>query len=183
MANFNLVWPWVVKWESPKYVNNPGDNGGPTKYGVTLATMQTYGHDLDGDGKITAKDVALLTEAQAEAIAKKAFWDFFKGDEINDQSIAQIIFDWGWASGTVTAAKQVQHLLELVSDGKFGPNTIAKINAFVQAGRAGELFTKIKNARLQFVKDIVSKNPSQVKWLQGWENRIEDIPDITKKNF
>ena len=50
------------------YVNDPDDPGGPTKYGVTLATLQTYGRDLTGDGRITARDVQALGKAEAARI-------------------------------------------------------------------------------------------------------------------
>ena len=36
------------------FVNDPDDPGGPTKYGVTLATAQQHNLDKNGDGRVTA---------------------------------------------------------------------------------------------------------------------------------
>jgi lysozyme family protein len=177
MADFNQIWPFVFKWETPQYVNNPHDKGGPTKYGVTLATWLTYGYDKDGDGAITAHDVMLLTEEDAKRIAKLKFWDYFKADNINNQAIANIIFDWGWASGPVTAARQMQKLLNLTPDGVFGSVTVSAVNK----ENPETLFAKIKQARIDFANNIVKNNPTQQKWIAGWINRINAISGPTKK--
>jgi lysozyme family protein len=171
MADFKKVWKWIVNWESTTYANHPLDKGGPTKFGITLETFKTFGRDLNGDGVINAKDVAQMTIADAEQIAKKEFWDFFAGDEINNQSLAQIIMDFGWASGIVTAAKIVQGILKVNRDGVFGPKTIAAINK----ADAATLFDTIKKRRLAYVDGIVANDQKQVIWLKGWKRRINDI--------
>ncbi|MGR3585419.1 MAG: glycosyl hydrolase 108 family protein, partial [Pseudooceanicola nanhaiensis] len=47
------------------YVNDPGDPGGATNFGVTVHTMRRLGLDLDGDGDVDAADVRRLTREQA----------------------------------------------------------------------------------------------------------------------
>ena len=50
------------------YVNDPDDPGGPTKYGVTLATAQQHNLDKNSDGRVTEQDVRQLTKVDAKRI-------------------------------------------------------------------------------------------------------------------
>lgn len=56
------------------YTDDPGDPGGPTKYGVALAYNRAAIPDKDGNGVIDAADVRLLTEADALAIYANRYW-------------------------------------------------------------------------------------------------------------
>ena len=47
------------------YVNDPDDPGGATNHGVTVHTMRRLGLDLNGDGKVDAQDVRVLTAEKA----------------------------------------------------------------------------------------------------------------------
>ena len=101
MATILKLIPIILLWESPKYVNNPGDHGGPTKFGVTLGTWQSCGYDKNHDGHIDALDVQLLTPEDYQFVLK-SYWNTWKADQINNQSIANILVDWGlgkWQMG------------------------------------------------------------------------------------
>lgn len=43
----------------------------------------------------------------------------------------------------------------------------------IYAAEPGELLSGLKAARLSFLKGIVARNPSQEKFLNGWQNRVE----------
>ncbi len=164
MAQKTALKAWVKKWEGG-YSNHPNDLGHETNMGVTIATFRTfYGADR------TVEELKNLTEEQWNYIFD-GFWSPWKADQIKSQPIANICFDWGWASGAKTAIKQVQKLLGVAVDGIVGPKTLAAINA----AEPRELFDKIKEARLAFVRDIVARNPSQARFSRGWTNRINDI--------
>lgn len=151
------------------YANIKEDKGGPTKYGVTLLTWKQHGYDKNGDHKIDENDIKLLSPADAKMIAKKVFWDYFKADQIKNQSIAEFICDWGYNSGSTTVARIVQKLLGLKADGVFGNQTLSKINSINQES----FFNLLKNSRLEFVKKIVERDPVQNKFYNGWVNRIQ----------
>jgi len=151
------------------YANVKDDKGGATKYGVTLQTWKENGYDKNGDGKIDANDIKLLSLSDAKMIAKKIFWDYFKADQIKNQSIAEFICDWGYNSGRTSIAKKVQTLLGLNADGIFGSQTISRINSLNQE----QLFNMLKTARLEFIRMIVARDPSQLKFYQGWVSRIQ----------
>lgn len=170
MAKFELFADKLISLEGG-YVNNPKDKGGPTKYGVILSTWRQYGHDKDGDGDIDADDIKRLEKSDAYFIAKTVFWDYFKADYIINQTVADFIVDWGYNSGTRTAAKQVQRRLGVVVDGAFGPKTIEVINS----APSKHLLDELKEARRQFIEDIVARNPTQKEFYKGWMNRINSF--------
>ena len=100
-------------------------------------------------------------------IFKCQYWDRWKADEIENQSIANIVVDWVWASG-VHGIKQVQKILGVEVDGIVGRKTLAALNS----RPADPLFHQIQAARIAFVENIVRRKPSQRKFLRGWKNRI-----------
>jgi len=153
------------------YVNHPNDRGGPTKYGVILSVWREHGHDKDGDGDIDAEDIKKLSEADAKGIAKKIFWDYFMGDQIVNESVAQFIVDWGFNSGRKTVAKIIQRILGVSADGIVGPVTLRAINEFDQE----KLFNTIKIERQVFLNNIVKRRPDQIVFYNGWMNRVNSF--------
>lgn len=170
MADFKLYFPTLCEWEGTVFENVPGDKGGATKYGVILEEWVRLGYDKDGDKDIDVDDLKLINAQDASTIAKSHYWDKLKGDNINNQSIAEFIVDFAYNCGVTTAAKKTQIALGFTGtdiDGKFGNKTVEAINKANQEG----LFNKIKELRDLYYKAIVSNNPSQLKFLKGWINR------------
>lgn len=164
MADYIKLKPFILRWEGG-YVNDPLDRGGATNKGVTLATFkQVYGSNK------TAEDLKQMTEAQWNHIFKKFYWDRWRADEINSQSVANIVVDWVWASG-IHGIKRVQRLLGVVADGIVGTKTLTALNS--QDSKT--LFDRIKEDRIVFVNNIVLANPPQKRFLKGWLNRINSI--------
>ena len=79
--------------------------------------------------------------------------------------------DWAWASGTGTSIKQVQKILGVAVDGIVGKDTLTAINIADQRA----LFDKIHARRIEFVENIVRRNPSQSRFIKGWKNRINAL--------
>lgn len=170
MAKIDLLWPFILSWEGG-YANHPNDPGGPTNRGVTLATWKVYGYDKDGDGDIDKDDVKLITEYDAVyVVMKPKFWDRWKADQIEDQSIANIVVDWIWGSG-FGKIKTIQNLLGLKPDGIVGPKTLAALNN----GSHKEIFDRIWKRRERFYYNLVEQRPSSKVFLKGWLNRLNSI--------
>lgn len=165
MAQANLLMPFILKWEGG-FVNDPLDRGGATNKGITIGTFrQFYGAEA------TVERLKRITDEEWLYVFRAGYWNPWRADQIVTQSIANIVVDWAWASGTKTSIKQVQRLLGVSVDGIVGPKTIAAINMADQR----DLFARIRTARIAFVEDIVRRNPSQSRFLRGWKNRINDI--------
>ena len=170
MADVNKLAPFILKWEGG-FVNDPDDLGGATNMGVTIGAWKSCGYDKDGDGDIDVDDLHLLTrEDVVNRVLKPHYWDRWKADLIQDQSVANILVDWVWASGA-HGIKIPQRLLGVTVDGIVGPKTIAAVNA----KNPRELFDMIKIARFDFIEDICRKRPTNNKFKRGWMNRINDI--------
>ena len=171
MADVSKLVPKILKWEGgAKYTNDPVDKGGPTKYGITLATWKNVGYDKNGDGRIDSQDIKLLTEKDFQMVLKKNYWDKWKGDQINNQSIANLVVDWLWGSGK-WGIIYPQRALGVKDDGVVGQKTINALNS----GNQEEIFKKIWKMKQQFYYNIVKNNPSQKKFLKGWLNRLNDF--------
>jgi lysozyme family protein len=163
MADITKLSPLILKWEGG-YVNDPLDKGGCTNMGVTLAAYQKH---IDAKG--TCADVKAMTKEDFEIVLRE-YWNRWKADQINNQSIANILVDWVWGSG-VWGIKKPQKILGVVADGQVGDKTIAAVNAYDPQ----KLFAIIYVSRLQFLDNIVKNNPSQERFIKGWKNRLADF--------
>lgn len=171
MANIDKLIPHIIKWEGgAKYTNDPLDRGGATKYGITLNTLISTHYDTNRDGKVDVNDVKALQLEDFKKIIKRQYWDRWQADDINNQSIANLLVDWLWGSG-VNGIKIPQRLLGVPADGKVGQKTINALNASNQR----IIYNKVWEVRKQFYYNIVKSNPSQSKWLKGWLNRLNDL--------
>jgi lysozyme family protein len=100
-------------------------------------------------------------------IMKDLYWDKCRADEIENQSLAEIIVDWCVNSGMV-GLRKVQDIAGCKPDGIAGPITLSLINT----SDPKSLFDRIWDARKQFYTNIVKKNPSQKVFMNGWMNRL-----------
>lgn len=168
MANVNKLAPWILKWEGG-FVNDSDDLGGATNKGVTLSTYMQYcrkkGYPIP-----TVERLKNLSEREWTEILKTMYWDRWKADQIENQSVANIVVDWIWASGNY-GIKIPQKLLGVTVDGIVGPKTIAAVNS----RNPRELFDMIKIARFDYIEDICRKRPANNKFKRGWMNRINDL--------
>lgn len=170
MADINILGPFILSFEGG-FVNDPDDRGGATNKGVTLATWQSHGRDLDGDGFITEKDVRLIQTSDAMAILKKICWDRWKADKIKNQSVANLLVDWVWCSG-IYGIKIPQRVLGVDIDGKVGNQTLTAVNKYPDQQ---ELFRKLWREREKYLDRICESTPSNRKFRKGWQSRIEAI--------
>lgn len=149
------------------FTNDPNDTGGATMVGVTIGTYRSYCR-YKGAKVPSVQDLKNMPYKVWRDVVYTMYWNKWKADTINDQSVANMAVDWVWHSGAATI-KKVQSLLGVTADGIVGPKTVAALNA------DKDIRTKIYNARKAYFEAIVKKNPSQKKWLKGWMNRLNDV--------
>lgn len=162
MAVYTKIIKKILKWEGG-YAGNI-DGATCTMKGVTLSTYRRF----FGKEK-TCKDLKEITQAEWDYIFKKGFWDRWKADDIENQSIAELLVDWCWTSG-VWGIKFPQRVLGVNDDGIVGPKTLAAINDYEDQE---ELFNKLWNRRKKHFQDIAKGG--KAKFLSGWLNRLNDF--------
>lgn len=163
MAKAEILVSFIKSFEG-KFVNHPNDKGKATMMGITIGTFRTF----YGQGK-SVQDLKNMTDAQWMYIFKKGYWDRCKADLIEDQSVANLMVDWTWGSGT-TGIKLAQQVIGVSADGIVGPKTIAAINA----QDASTLFARLWKRRKEHF-EAIAKKPGQSVFLKGWLRRNNGI--------
>lgn len=166
MADINVLVPLILNWEGG-FVNDPDDLGGATNMGVTLATYRQYRKSRNLPAP-TVDDLKNLSREEWTDILKTYYWDRWQADRIRDQSVANILVDWVWASGAY-GIRIPQQILDVTADGIVGKNTLAALHSYTPQA---ELFGRIKQARFEYINRICTSRPANQKFRKGWENRI-----------
>lgn len=155
MADFKFAVPLTLQHEGG-YVNNPADKGGPTKYGITQKDMPGV-------------DIESLTEQQAIQYYAEHYWklNYFN---INDQNIANKLFDMGVLFGVGEAAYLLQRALEMPLMTKvIDQATLLRINEYASPD---VLLSKYKFHLIAHAKNLAAFDTTQEQFLNGWINRI-----------
>lgn len=163
MADYKKLIPIVKKWEGGWAGNIDGMRC--TNSGVTLSTFRNfYGQKKNCD------DLRKMTDAQWTNIFKNGFWDRWQADSIENQSIANLLVDYVWASG-IYGIKYPQQVLGVKADGIVGPKTLAAINNHPDPKT---LFNQLWERREKHFKSIASGSYKK-KFLTGWLRRLADF--------
>jgi lysozyme family protein len=157
------------------YVNNPFDAGGETYRGVSRKNWPNWsGWDIIDSYKSHPSFPKILdsdTRLQSLIIEfyREGYWkDLYS--QLTDQSLAEKLFDMGVLFGVKTAVKMLQismtNEIGLVSDGIFGPNTLAAVN------QSSDLLPGYRTTLIQHVINIINLKQDQSTFVNGWVTRI-----------
>ena len=167
MANFKEAFDLMIVHEGG-YVNDPLDSGGETNLGITdkLDGKADGLIDIDNNG---TGDVAVskLSIEDAAIIYRTKFWNPIKGDLINNQKVANSIFDFAVNAGVRTSVKLAQRVVGVNDDGIIGVDSIEAINSF-----DAELFIPLFTiAKVKRYIEICKKKETNKKFFFGWIDR------------
>lgn len=144
------------------FVNKKSDRGGPTKYGITQATLQDWRKK-----KVTIQDVIDLPLAEAEEIYLEWYVKRPGYLAFDDEPLAEQLIDAGVNHGCGTAIKMLQRAVGVNPDGGIGPQTIAAVMKLKKV----DVFIGFMGQRLAYYANPCLKHESQWEYAQGWMNR------------
>lgn len=170
MANVNELIPIILKWEGG-YVNDPDDLGGATNKGITLNTFKYY-RKINKLPDPTIDDLMNIKDSEWLAVLKSLYWNKWQADKIKNQSVANILVDWVWASGGY-GIKWPQKLLGVDQDGIVGTKTLTAVNEYPQGQQV--LFNELQRIRIEYIDWICSLRTTNRKFRNGWLNRINSF--------
>lgn len=182
MAEFNIAYKKTATVEGG-YANNPRDTGGETWKGISRNNETNWigWPIIDMYKKLPGFPGNLKASTELEnavlRIYKSNYWDALNISGINDQRMANELYDTGVNMGIGTAGKFFQRVLNvstrsiLVIDGKVGSKTIGVFNDL--SDRDKYMVWKLFNC-LQGEKyiSICESNPSQEIFLRSWASRV-----------
>lgn len=186
MADFILAHK-ITSLNEGGYVNDPNDKGGETYRGISRRMHPDWKGWMIVDNYKKIKQLgrnefinSADLEWHVESFYKENFWNINNLSALNNQEIANELFDTGVNMGTKTAAKFLQKAINLLNrnqkdyqdideDGIIGSITINLVNTH-----------KYQNAvlrtinGLQFMKyvEICERDKSQENNFRGWLKRV-----------
>ncbi|SRR5258708_29561702 len=137
------------------FVNNPLDRGGPTAFGIAKVSNP----DAWKNGPPTADE--------ARAIYRKKYVEGPKFDQIQDPQLQAQLVDFGVNSGPAVAIQKLQQIVGVQVDGVLGPATLTAVSQLHPEDVSNHLVA----LRVKMIGQIVSKNPTQLRFLNGWLDR------------
>jgi lysozyme family protein len=153
----NTIIDAIIKAEGgSKFTDDPHDKGGRTQYGIS----ERSNPEAWRDGRVT--------EEEARAIYYKRYVSGPGFDKITDPKLQHFLCDFAVHSGPGIAIKYLQRAIDVEDDGVLGPRTLAAVNA----ADARHLVNRLVVDRVKMIGRLVVANPSQLKYLNGWLNRI-----------
>ncbi len=197
-STLSIVAPFILKWEGG-LSNNPKDEAAAymcpypyndvnyhTNKGITWLLWES----MYGNTQASANRFFVMDMADWVTVAKKFFWDKNLLDQVNSQRIANLAFNWTWASGNYYPDKHIEHVLntllptKIAEDGMLGPIAIKEINEaneeqFYDALVQNDTEYLINVAAAQ---DIKAPGSGQ-EFIKGWLNRMQSLVDFNKTNF
>lgn len=155
--------------------NRPGrTTRAGTNLGISAETLS-----LLKQKAVTSSDLKSLSRSDATNIYKDKYWNSIRGNEIQNQQLAEIILDARVNHGR-TGVGILQKVLNklgarLEIDAKIGPKTLEAIRRFP----ANVIHDCLKVARSGFYEQIIKANPSQEIFRKGWVKRLSHFPFLS----
>lgn len=161
------------------YSNNPYDSGGETYAGISRNNWPNWeGWSHIDEIKTRWDSIKNINTAiqispypfpaWIQQFYKQNFWDPLQLDSVNDQQIANAVYDFGVNAGIVKSAKYIQQAVKVTPDGIIGQRTLRAVNELPAPDTLG-LFNTYRTA---FYKMLAEK-PGQHQFLSSWLSRIK----------
>lgn len=182
MADFNIAYEKTAQIEGG-YSNHPDDPGGETICGISRRYYPYWGGwqfvDAVDDKKSLLKHRGFIYKVST--FYKTIFWDYFSLDAVDDQTLANEIYDSAVNLGHSRVTKWIQTALNILNrkqkkwfdiamDGAFGPTTRKTLLVAMDEGE-GRYILKLLNAyQGTYYSEVCLKNEKKESFIHGWLN-------------
>ena len=185
MADFKQAYNITMAHEGG-YANDKADTGGETWKGIARNKNPKWSGWTVVDeyrGKSGFPDNLNSAPGLQELVLlfyKKEFWDPLNLDSVNDQPIANEMFDTGVNMGQGIAATFLQRAINIANragkdyadikvDGAIGGKTVEVLNASADQKLILKLLNILQGSRYI---SICENNPTQERFLRSWMSRV-----------
>ena len=145
-----------MKSEEGGYSNNKDDKGGKTKFGVTQISLDHYFKTSKNPMEGMPKDIKDITQEQADEIYYKNYYLANSLGKIKDPKLAYLWFVS--FAGSYSGAQKWKKNMDKLS------------------------FEDLLEIRKKHFFDIVKKDTTQRKWLEGWLGRDIRIQEMVRRS-
>jgi hypothetical protein len=177
-ANFDAAIQKVFK-EEGGYQAGKADQGNyykgkliGTKLGVTPNAYYSFYKK-----EPTQDTIRNLTPGQAGPIYKKNYWDKIRGDEIKNDSVADLMMFVVVNSGA-GMVKPLKEVMNMTAGKKIVAETATPFTreeiVLLNGLPADIYFSNLKMVRKRFYEDLVKKKPANQVYLKGWLRRLDE---------
>lgn len=135
------------------YVNDPNDLGGETNKGITYRTYNEY-RKTKG---LKPQSVKNITDAEVKEIYYNNYYKASGADKISDPVLSSYVFDTAVNMG------------------------VSRAKSFLNQSN-GDV-SKYEQLRREKYIEFTQARPSQKIYLQGWNNRVNELKNFTQINF
>lgn len=171
MNNLDIIDRVIADEGGDRFVCNPADPGGATKFGITARGIKDYWNH-----EATPEQIQALTHADAVAFY---LWLMArtKIDKISNDDVRWFVFDAAVHMGATQATKLLQRALGLKDDGVLGPLTLTAV-PYLDGTKLCRL---IAVEQMLFYGRLAAKNltdadrdgiPDQLEFLGGYLERL-----------
>ena len=186
MASFNIAYK-ISRNNEGGYANDPRDEGGETYKGVSRnANPRWAGWKIVDAYKAkhgAIKRNFVIPDPKLDQLVldlfKANYWNKIKGDSINSQNIANIMFDFALTSNYDKSAINAQRSVGVTADGIIGSDSLKAINKADEKTLAAEILKR----NLDYYTGLATgKNKEKYEWaFESWKKRISYFTSIVDK--
>jgi lysozyme family protein len=175
MADFNISYNITMAAEGG-YANNPADPGGETFKGVSRKNNPNWSGwaTIDAIKATNPPNLNAALNANAALLAEimsfyqVSYWNVNQTGSINDQQIANQVFDTSVNCGTGRGAQFLQEAAGVTADRIVGPATLAAVNG----ANSKTLYNAFIAIRKQYYLNLIAANPSLAQFQNSWFSRL-----------
>ena len=180
MANTKTAIDFVIRQEdstlSGIITDAPADKGGVTRYGLCAE----WHPDLVAKGFFSAS----MTADEALPMAEEAYSAQYDPQlllgQVTSDAVATALLSFAVLEGNFEAISLLQNAVVMLGvpiavDGEMGPATLAAANSCDPQ----KLLAAVVQLQKTHFAQIAIKDPSQEKWVKGWDNRADALLLIT----